>query len=300
MLPEDFANLVERLTGTRPALPEGVDVVEAVDLAGAVKLAAGNADVARALRLVDLMLEGDDEIDWVAGYSALEVVEEDLKARGLNGRALGWWTKSEYKDFAATANSVEALGEYARHGKRFGLAEARMTRVQASWFIRRVVAHWLAYLPGSEQGSGDDDSANRASASHSRPRRSGFRDSRPRRTATAWRPSCAGSSATTWVPNGHLPGIERDRALRQEQVFGTARVAHPGEDVVSDRSARIPVWGSHVRQLGRRPSARLDMVDSLAATRSWLQRGRPRSGARERSVIALRIRSQGASGEVRP
>ena len=27
--------------------------------------------------------------------------------------------------------------------------------------------------------------------------------------------------------------------------------------------------GSHVRQLGRRPSAPLDMVDCLAATRSW-------------------------------
>src|SRR6266566_8278113 len=44
----------------------------------------------------------------------------------------------------------------------------------------------------------------------------------------------------------------------------------------------------------------LDMVDCLAATRSWWQRGRPRSGARERSVIAVGYRSQGASGAVRP
>ena len=58
--------------------------------------------------------------------------------------------------------------------------------------------------------------------------------------------------------------------------------------------------GSHVSQLGRRPSAPLDMVDCLAATRSWQQRGRPRSGARERWVIAPGIRSQGASGEARP
>jgi hypothetical protein len=49
----------------------------------------------------------------------------------------------------------------------------------------------------------------------------------------------------------------------------------------------VSIWGSHVRQLGRRPSAPLDMVDCLAATRSWWQRGGPRSGARERSVIAL-------------
>jgi hypothetical protein len=33
-------------------------------------------------------------------------------------------------------------------------------------------------------------------------------------------------------------------------------------------AAPVPV-DSHVRQLGRRPSAPLDMVDCLAATRSW-------------------------------
>jgi hypothetical protein len=33
-------------------------------------------------------------------------------------------------------------------------------------------------------------------------------------------------------------------------------------------AAPVPV-GSHVRQLGRRPSAPLDMVDGLAAMRSW-------------------------------
>jgi hypothetical protein len=34
-------------------------------------------------------------------------------------------------------------------------------------------------------------------------------------------------------------------------------------------SAAPVLVGSHVRQLGRRPSAPLDMVDGLAATRSW-------------------------------
>ena len=43
----------------------------------------------------------------------------------------------------------------------------------------------------------------------------------------------------------------------------------------------------------------LEMADCLATTRRW-QRGRPRSGARERSVIALGIRRQGARGEARP
>ena len=72
---------------------------------------------------------------------------------------------------------------------------------------------------------------------------------------------------------------------------------HPVIELADDGSQRRSCagGGSHVRQLGRRPSAPLDMVDCLAATRSWLQQGRPRSCDRERSVISLGIRSQGAA-----
>ncbi len=109
-------------------------------------LAEAHADVARVLHLLDLMLVGNEEIDWVAGYAALEIIEQDLRARGVDGHALGWWTKAERQRFKATANSPEALGYRARHGKRSGLAEARMTAKGASWFVRRATAHWLTYL----------------------------------------------------------------------------------------------------------------------------------------------------------
>ena len=56
---------------------------------------------------MDLRLEGADEIDWVAAYSALEVIARDLRARGLDGQAIGWWTGAELKRFTGTANSLE-------------------------------------------------------------------------------------------------------------------------------------------------------------------------------------------------
>jgi hypothetical protein len=146
MLPEGFADMVERIGLPRPLMPAGLEVINALDCAAVTALAETNPDIGRVLHLVDLMLEGDEEIDWVAGYSALEIIEQDLASRKLNGVALGWWTKAEHQNFTATANSVEVLGFRARHGKRFGLTEARMTTREASWFVRRVAAYWLTYL----------------------------------------------------------------------------------------------------------------------------------------------------------
>ncbi|MDW5592964.1 hypothetical protein VSS74_01355 [Conexibacter stalactiti] len=148
LTPEDFAVMVERLGFPKPSPPLGLDVVNALDGAGVTKLAESNPQVARVLQLVELMLEGDHDINWVAGYSALEAIDHDLAARGVDGHALGWWTKRERKDFNATANSVEALGSRARHGKPSGLREARMHTTDASWFVRRVTAYWLTHLLG--------------------------------------------------------------------------------------------------------------------------------------------------------
>ena len=154
MSPEDFGDLVERLGYERPALPVGIEVVNALDLAAVTLLAETNPDVARVLQLVALMLEGDDEIDWVAGYSALEAIKHDLDGRQLDGQQLGWWTDAELRNFKATANSVEVLGARARHGKPFGLSEARMTTKDASWLVRRVAAHWVTHLHGLEAHEG--------------------------------------------------------------------------------------------------------------------------------------------------
>jgi hypothetical protein len=146
MLPEDFADLVERLGHERPALPVGLEVLNALDVADVTLLAETNPDVGRVLYLVALMLEGDDEINWVAAYSALEAIRHDLAGRQLKGEELGWWTDAELRNFRATANSVEMLGPSARHGKPFGLSEARMTAKDAGWLVRRVGAHWITYL----------------------------------------------------------------------------------------------------------------------------------------------------------
>lgn len=148
MEPEDFADMVERLGHPRPPLPTGLEVIRALNGSDVTALVETNPEVGRVLHLVDLMLRDDEDIDWVAAYSALEIIEQDLRARGESGPDLGWWTKAERNDFTATANSVEVLGVRARHGKRFGLTEARMTTKHASWFIRRAAAHWVTHLQG--------------------------------------------------------------------------------------------------------------------------------------------------------
>jgi hypothetical protein len=146
MPPREFAEMVERLGFPRPPLPVGLDVIEALDGAAVTALAGSNPVVGRVLHLVELMLEGDEQIDWGAGYSALEAIEHDLGARGMDGHARGWWTKRERENFRKTANSAEALGVRARHGKPGGVAESHMTDSKASWYVRRVTAYWLTHL----------------------------------------------------------------------------------------------------------------------------------------------------------
>jgi hypothetical protein len=155
MEPRAFADMVERLGNPRPPLPVGLEVIEALDPAAVDKLAAANPLVGRVLHLVELMLEGDEQIDWGAAYSALEAIEHDLHARGIDARALGWWTKREREDFKATANSAEALGVLARHGKPGGVEDPPMSYSDASWYVRRVVAYWLTELFQVMQRSGE-------------------------------------------------------------------------------------------------------------------------------------------------
>ena len=144
--PRDFADTVERFGFERPDLPDGVEIVESLDFAGLMKGAEEKPEAIRALRLIDLMLHANDQIDWAAGYAAVETVEHDLRSRKLDGRSLGWWSKSEMNNFKATANSPEVLGAFARHGKPSGLTELRMTPQKANWFVRRIVVQWLKSL----------------------------------------------------------------------------------------------------------------------------------------------------------
>jgi hypothetical protein len=161
MLPEDYADMVERLGNPRPALPSGLELINDLKLARLMKLADTLPEAARATHLVALMLRGDNEIDWTAGYAAVEIVEHHLSSRNLKGQDLGWWTKRERDNFRATANSPEILGYSARHGKPSGLLKARMTTKEASWFVRRVIASWLVFLEDQESGSANVEQIER-------------------------------------------------------------------------------------------------------------------------------------------
>lgn len=167
ILPEDYADMVERLGQPRPTLPNGVEMVNGLDVAAAIELASAHPGVIRAVHLIDLMLAGDEEIDWAAGYAALEIVEHDLHDRGLDGHELGWWAKRKRGDFRATANSPEAIGYSARHGAlRSAVKERRMTAKEAQWFVQGIVAAWITHLlsPGDADQTQNATSARRGSA----------------------------------------------------------------------------------------------------------------------------------------
>ena len=152
LLPEDWVAMADERGIPRARLPVGMEALSLLDGEAVTTLAATDHSVALVLRLVDEMLAGDQEIDWGAAYSALEIIEQDLHDRGQDGQDLGWWTAKVRGNFRATANSVEVLGEHARHGKPFGLTEARMTSTDASWLVRRAAAQWLTWRlgPGGE------------------------------------------------------------------------------------------------------------------------------------------------------
>lgn len=159
---DDFALFAEGLGLDPPPKPEGLEQIEGVDFEVALEIAEENPAAARAMQLVDLMLRDTDEINWSAAYAALEIVQHELRGQGVKGHQLGWWTNAELKNFTATANSPEVLGVAARHGKPTGLAKARMSANDASWFVRRVVALWLVspYVRNGEEGiSEQTDSA---------------------------------------------------------------------------------------------------------------------------------------------
>ncbi|HEX5988699.1 MAG TPA: hypothetical protein VFY75_00610 [Solirubrobacterales bacterium] len=147
--PKEFADLVESLGYERPPLPDGLDHIDGLDLDAALETTEMNPAAGRVVQLIDLMLK-DEEFNWSAAYAALETIEHELREQGVDGRKLGWWTRGERSDFRATANSPEALGVRARHGRPTGLSEARMSSHDANWFVRRVAALWLSSSYGRD------------------------------------------------------------------------------------------------------------------------------------------------------
>lgn len=149
LLPDEFADFVESLGYERPSLPDGLEHIDGLDLDAALETAGTNPAAGRVVQLIDLMLK-DEEFNWSAAYAALETVEHELESQGVDGRELGWWSRNERSDFRATANSPEALGVRARHGRPTGLSESRMSSHDANWLVRRVAALWLSSSYGRE------------------------------------------------------------------------------------------------------------------------------------------------------
>jgi hypothetical protein len=139
--------MMEGLGYERPPLPDGLIDINALDLSAVLELAEEHPEVVRVLRLVELMLAGDDQIDWAAGYAALEIIDECARDRGVDGETLGWWIRQERDRFRQMANSFDAVGLRARHpGRRYRAPKERMSPQDGAWFVRAVAARWIAWL----------------------------------------------------------------------------------------------------------------------------------------------------------
>jgi hypothetical protein len=140
---EEFQRFTASQGFPPPATPDGLADINGLFLPDVVALGETDAVAARILGLVNLALSGDHDIDWVLAYVVLETVRADAKARGADGRALGWWTRRDERNFRATANSHLALGVRARHGWTPNAVPApMMSDTDASWFLRQIVARW--------------------------------------------------------------------------------------------------------------------------------------------------------------
>ena len=94
-------------------------------------------NMARALRLS----EGRDH-GWVELYRLLEIVEDSVGRNGITDA--GWTTKRQLARFRHTANSLEAAGDAARHGReRTQPPRLPMSLNDARKLIRQVLRQWL-------------------------------------------------------------------------------------------------------------------------------------------------------------
>lgn len=102
-----------------------------------IEYALRDPDVAKALRL-----RNTDRLSWVELYRLYEVVE------GAVGRsaivASGWISESKIRLFKHTANSVEAIGDEARHGRRkHQPPKDPMKLSEARRLVDELIKNWL-------------------------------------------------------------------------------------------------------------------------------------------------------------
>ncbi len=99
-----------------------------------VELSKKDPHVAWVLRLI-----GYDFETWSGLYKIYEAIEADVG----NIPRKGWCTKTELRKFKQTANSPEALGVHARHGKVIQAPPDPVSLSSAKSLIRRLLNEWF-------------------------------------------------------------------------------------------------------------------------------------------------------------
>ena len=91
-----------------------------------------------------LRLRNSEALEWVDLYRIFEVIESDVgKNRCTNN---GWIANEDLKLFKHTANSVEAAGDMARHGKEPNKPPKNPMQLQdARTIIDDLINHWLIW-----------------------------------------------------------------------------------------------------------------------------------------------------------
>lgn len=90
--------------------------------------------------LAELLDKGDS---WVNLYRIYEYIQDNIQDES-NIVAQGWWSESEKNSFKRTANSRDALGNDARHGKdQVPAPEDPMTHAEATRLVETLVDRWL-------------------------------------------------------------------------------------------------------------------------------------------------------------
>jgi len=103
-------------------------------------LASANENVADVLRLL-----ASDDLDWMALYKVVEIIESDVGGGEEAIRRQGWATKAQQKAFGTSANHQEASGDSARHARMLGTPNHTMTLAEGRTFVHGLVQKWLSW-----------------------------------------------------------------------------------------------------------------------------------------------------------
>lgn len=91
--------------------------------------------------LIELRDNGDH---WVNLYRIYEFIQDNIED-GENTVEKGWWSNTEKSLFKHTAQSPEAIGHEARHGKHIDPPSNPMDHSKAKALIDGLVDHWLRH-----------------------------------------------------------------------------------------------------------------------------------------------------------